>query len=137
MIRLVTSKLHCMPAAVEATSPQHTSGTSAECLPPLLNYLPGSPVMSVVLSSKPEVSCILKTSCLLPERFQRSGAGMMVSAGRFSRWTCPSDWAKGSVPHLPFLPGMNFCLCAWRECGVRGVCMGWGSALPRDVGTSC
>lgn len=136
MIRLVTSKLHCMAAAVEATSPQHTSGTSAECPPPLLNYLPGSPdshVHSTKLQARSKLH--LKTSCLLPERFQRSGAGMMVAAGGFSRGTCPSDWAEGSVPHLPFLPGMNFCLCAWRECGVS--MHGVGSALPRDVGTSC
>lgn len=136
MIRLVTSRLHCMAAAVEATSPQHTSGTSAECPPPLLNYLPGSPdshVRSTKLQARSKLH--LKTSCLLPERFQRSGAGMMVAAGGFSRWTCPSDWAEGSVPHLPFLPGMNFCCVPGVSVGL--VCMGWGSVLPRDVGTSC
>lgn len=124
MIRLVTSKLHCMAAAVEATSPPHTSGTSVECPPPLLSYLPSSPdghghVRSTKLQTR---SCVLKTSCLVL-RFQRSGAGVMVAVGRFSRRTCPSDGAEGSVPHLPFVPCMNFCLCAWRECGVRGVNM--------------
>lgn len=64
MIRLVTSKLHCM-AAAEATSPQHTSGTSAECLPPLLNYLPGSPD-SHVHSTKLQARSKLHFEDLLP-----------------------------------------------------------------------
>lgn len=63
--RLVTSKLHCMAAAVEATSPQHTSGTSAECLPPLLNYLPGSPD-SHVRSTKLQARSKLHFEDLLP-----------------------------------------------------------------------
>lgn len=65
MIRLVASKLHCMAAAVEATSPQHTSGTRAECLPPLLNYLPGSPD-SHVCSTKLQARSKLHFEDLLP-----------------------------------------------------------------------
>lgn len=65
VIRLVTSRLHCMAAAVEATSPPHTSGTSVECPPSLLSYLP-SPPDSHVRSTKLQARSKLRFEDLLP-----------------------------------------------------------------------
>lgn len=84
------------------------------------------PVISVVLSFKPEVSCVLEASCLWPGRFQRSGAGEVVAGEGFPGGPAPRIWVEGTVSYLPLVPGMNFC--------VYSVSVGlgrneWGGAL--------
>lgn len=121
------SKLRCMAAAIEATSAPthtHTSGTSAEHLPPLLSYLPSSPASH--FSSTQLQASVLEVSCLLPGKVQRSGAGVIVARGGVAP---QSGQRAGSVSHLPLVPGMNFSLCAWRERGVKEERMGWRSEL--------
>lgn len=71
VIRLDKSKLPCMAAAIEATSPAHTSGASAEGLPPLLSYLPGSPA-SHFCSTKLQAGSKLCFEGLLPVAWEVS-----------------------------------------------------------------
>lgn len=92
------SKLRCMAADIEATNAPHTSGTSAEHLPPLLSYLPSSPASH--FSSTQLQASVLEVSCLLPGKVQRSGAGVIVAGGGVAP---QSGQRAGSVSHLPLI----------------------------------